>query len=91
MLASLNWRLKSLENLNECAANLFLNFNIDFDKAMAMRRSDIKTIFESKQFKDWKRSREAQNRQHLAVCERIDNVVRSLANLGKVVAQKRSF
>ena len=91
MLASLNWRLKSLENLKECASNLFLNFDIDWDKAMTMRRSDIKTIFESKQFKDWKRTREAQNRMHLAVCERLDNVVRSISSLGKVVAQKRGL
>ncbi|MFM0608686.1 hypothetical protein PQR05_29570 [Paraburkholderia sediminicola] len=56
-----------------------------------MRRSDIKQVFDSKQFTEYRRSREAQNKMDLAICERLDNVVRAVSNLGQVVARKRSF
>jgi hypothetical protein len=81
--------LRSLENLRECASNLFLNFDTDFDKALQMCRSDIKQIFESKQFSDWKRSREAQGKMDLAICDRLDNVVRAIGNLGKVIVERQ--
>jgi hypothetical protein len=77
--------------LKECAANLFLNFGIDFEKAMRMTRSQIKAVFESKQFKEWKRGREAQNRLDAAQIERLDNIVRSIGSLGKVLATRRMF
>jgi hypothetical protein len=56
-----------------------------------MNRSDIRAVFESKQFKEWKRGREAENRMTSAQIERLDNIVRSIGSLGKVLAQRRIF
>jgi hypothetical protein len=81
--------LASLENLNEQVASLFLNFGQPLDKAMAMQRSDCKALFESKAFEDWKKGREAQGTQFLAICERLDNMVRAVGGLGKVMAARR--
>jgi hypothetical protein len=54
-----------------------------------MTRSQIRAVFESKQFKDWKRSKEAENRMTSAQIERLDNITRSIGSLGKVMAQRR--
>ena len=51
-----------------------------------MKRSDVKTLFESKAMKDWARAREAQGKMDLAICERLDNVIRAIGSLGKVMA-----
>lgn len=56
---------------------------------MAMQRSDCTALFESKAFEDWKRGREAQGTRFLAICERLDNVVRAIGTLGKVIAARR--
>jgi hypothetical protein len=56
-----------------------------------MTRSQIRAVFESKQFKDWKRGKEAENRLKSAEIERLDNIVRSISGLGKVMAQRRVF
>ncbi|WP_157650721.1 hypothetical protein [Burkholderia ubonensis] len=54
-----------------------------------MQRSDYKALFESKAFEDWKKGREAQGTRFLAICERLDNVVRAIGGLGKVMAARR--
>lgn len=54
-----------------------------------MKKSDVKTIFDSKSFKEWKRSREAQGKMDLAVCERLDNVIRAIGSLGKALVQSQ--
>lgn len=56
---------------------------------MAMQRSDCKALFESKAFEDWKKAREAQGSRFLAICERLDNIVRAIGGLGKVMAARR--
>lgn len=56
---------------------------------MTMQRSDCKALFESKAFEDWKKAREAQGSRFLAICERIDNVVRAIGSLAKVMAVRR--
>lgn len=54
-----------------------------------MRRSDHKEVFESDAFKDWKKGRESQGNMFLAVCERLDNIVRAIGGLGKAIAARR--
>lgn len=71
------------EKHSEVLATLFLNFGIDYGKALLMRRSDVTSIFESKAFSDWKKSREAQQKIDAAVLERLDGVIRAIASLGK--------
>jgi hypothetical protein len=56
-----------------------------------MTRSQIRTVFESKQFKEWKRGKEAEHRLTSAQIERLDNITRSIGSLGKVMAQRRVF
>jgi hypothetical protein len=87
--SSVSLRLASLENLNEQVSSLFLNFNQPLDKALAMQRSDCKAVFESKAFEDWKKGREAQGTRFLAICERLDNLVRAIGGLGKAMAARR--
>jgi len=70
-------------------ANLFLNFGIDFDKAMAMKPSDVKLIFETNTFRDWKRSREAQGKNMSGALERLDNLIRAVGSLGKALVRSR--
>lgn len=52
-----------------------------------MRQSDIKAVFESKAYKDWRKSHEAEHKISLAICERLDNVIRGIGGLGKVLAR----
>jgi hypothetical protein len=54
-----------------------------------MRQSDIRTIFESKAYQDWKKSREAKNKLYLAICDRLDNIIRAIGSLGNVLAKRR--
>lgn len=56
---------------------------------MAMRRSDCESLFKSKAFEDWKKGRDAQNSRFLAICERLDNMIRAIGNLGKAMAARR--
>jgi hypothetical protein len=74
--------------LNELVANLFLNFVHDFDKVMAMRRSDVTMLFGSKAMKEWQKAREAQGRMDLAICDRLDNVIRAIGSLGKAMTSR---
>jgi hypothetical protein len=53
-----------------------------------MKRSDVAVLFGSKAMKDWTRGREAQNKMDLAICERLDNVIRAIGSLGKVLANR---
>ena len=71
------------------AANLFLNFGIGYEQAMAMRRSDTKALFESSAFKDWKKGRESKGKAEHAVLERLDNVIRAIGSLGKALTRSR--
>lgn len=51
-----------------------------------MRRSDVKTIFDSKAFKDWKKGKEGAHKVDEAVIERLDVLIRTMGILGKLIA-----
>ena len=68
-------------------ASLFLHFGIDYEQARRMRSSDVRSIFQSKAFTDWKKNREAENKVQLAVIERLDVLIRSVGNLAKVMSR----
>lgn len=68
-------------------SSLFLNFGIDYGKALGMRRSDVQVIFDSKAYGDWKKSREATQKIDMAVIERLDVVIKSIGNLGKALSK----
>ncbi len=54
-----------------------------------MRPSDIKLIFESKAFQEWKKAREIPNKMDNAICERLDVLIKVLGSIGKVLATPR--
>jgi hypothetical protein len=53
-----------------------------------MRGSDIRSIFGSKAFSDWKKSQESRQKVDAAIIERLDNVTKALGNLGKALAAR---
>jgi len=61
---------------------------VNFDKALAMRKSDIAVIFGSKAFSDWKKSKEAEGKMNLAICDRLDNLIRAVSGLGKAMTAR---
>lgn len=80
-------RFQLQANHSETLASLFLNFGTGYDKALAMRRSDVQGIFESKAFEGWKKSRESMQKIDIAVIERLDMVIRSIGNLGRALSR----
>jgi hypothetical protein len=48
-----------------------------------MKLSDVKTFFESKAFKGWKKSKEQEVKLQVAIIDRLDAVIKSIHNLGK--------
>jgi hypothetical protein len=82
------WRFRLQEKHSELLANLFLNFHTDYDKAQKMRRSDVQSIFGSKTFTDWLKGRENKVKGQTALLERIDNVIKSIGNLGKALTRR---
>lgn len=66
---------------------MFLNFGIDYGQAKTMRSSDVRSIFQSKAFGDWKKNREASQKVDLAVIDRLDAVIKSIGNLSKVMSR----
>lgn len=52
-----------------------------------MRSSDVRSIFQSKAFTEWKKNREGENKVQLAVIERLDVLIRSVGNLTKVMSR----
>lgn len=52
-----------------------------------MRSSDVRSIFQSKAFGEWKKGREAEQKVSLAVIERLDVVIKALGNLAKVMSR----
>jgi hypothetical protein len=77
------------EKHSEVLASLFLNFGIDYEKALRMRRSDVQSIFESKAFSEWKKNREGSQKIDMAVIERLDVVIKAIGNLGKALRLTR--
>ncbi|HEY0662786.1 MAG TPA: hypothetical protein VGD21_15865 [Lysobacter sp.] len=54
-----------------------------------MRRSDIKTIFDSKAYGDFKKGKEGAHKVDSAIIDRLDNLIRAVGALGKVMAKSR--
>ena len=70
-------------------ASLFLNFGTDYAKALLMRRSDIKTIFDSKAFSDWMKTQDSRQKMDMAVIDRLDALIKLTGQLGKVMGKSR--
>jgi len=68
-------------------ASLFLHFGVSYSNAQAMRSSDVRSIFESRAYSDWKKSQEAQHKVDAAIIDRIDNATKAIVNLGKAIAR----
>lgn len=69
-------------------ASLFLHFGIDYEKAPRMRSSDVRSIFQSKAFSEWKKGRESSQKVDLAVVERLDVLIKAIGNLGKALSSR---
>ncbi len=54
-----------------------------------MQPSVVKRFFDSKQFEDWKKGKEAELKLQSAAVDRLNTVIRSIGNLGKVLARRR--
>jgi hypothetical protein len=67
-------------------ASLFLHFGIDYRQARDMRSSDVRSIFQSKAFGEWKKGREAAQKVDLAVIERLDVLTKAVGNLAKIMS-----
>lgn len=77
-----------MENLRETVATLFLHFQRSYDEATRMRRSEVREIFESSTFREWKKGREAEQKIDLAVINRLDVVIKALGQLGKALVSR---
>ncbi len=53
-----------------------------------MRRSEVREIFDSSTFREWKKGREAEQKIDLAVINRLDVVIKALGQLGKAIATR---
>ncbi|KAF1049732.1 hypothetical protein [Xylophilus sp.] len=54
-----------------------------------MQPSVAKRFFEGKPFEDWKKVKEAELKTQAAAVDRLNTVIRSIGNLGKVLARRR--
>jgi len=52
-----------------------------------MRSSDVRSIFQSKAFGDWKKNVEAEHKVDIAVVERLDALIKSIGNLMKAMSR----
>ncbi|WP_186083678.1 hypothetical protein [Burkholderia gladioli] len=78
-----------LEKHNETIASLFLNFSLPPNQARQMQPSDLKSIFESKAFKDWEKRKDVDNKIVLAICSRLDSIIKAIGSLGKALTARR--
>lgn len=77
-----------LENLRETVASLFLHFQRSYAEAAQMRRSEVREIFDSSTFSDWKKAREADQKMQAAMIQRLDVVIKALGQVGKAIAYR---
>jgi hypothetical protein len=80
-------RSQSQEKHSEVLASLFLHFGVSYSDARAMRSSDVRSIFDSRAYSDWKKAQEARHKVDAAIIDRLDNVAKAIVNLGKVIAR----
>lgn len=52
-----------------------------------MRSSEVRSVFTSKAFAEWKKGRESEHKVSLAVIERLDVLTKTVGNLGKVLSR----
>lgn len=71
------------------ASSLTLYSSTSLNDALTMQPSVVKRFFESKQFEDWKKGRESELKLQAATVDRLNTVIRSIGNLGKVLARRR--
>lgn len=53
-----------------------------------MHRSDVREIFDSSTFRDWKKAREVEQKIDVAVVNRLDVVIKALGQLGKAIVHR---
>ena len=85
--ASAQSRFLLQEKHSEVLASLFLNFGIDYEQAQRMRQSNVRSIFQSKTFGEWKKNREAVQKVDLAVIDRLDALIKAVGHLTKAVSR----
>jgi hypothetical protein len=61
---------------------------VSYFDAMNTSCSDVKDFFESKTLKQWQDNKKAEQKMYGALFERIDNVSKTVASLGKVLARR---
>lgn len=89
MPPSAQLRFQLQEKHSEVLASLFLHFGVkDYSVARAMRSSDVRSIFESRAYSDWKKSQEAGHKVDAAIIDRLDNVTKAINQLGKLLARR---
>lgn len=71
------------------ASSLTLYSSTSLNDALAMQPSVVKRFFEGRPFEDWKKGKEAELKIHAAAVDRLNTVIRSIGNLGKVLARRR--
>ena len=77
------------ENHEQLLANLFLQFNRDYEVSLRMHRSSVTSLFNSQAFAQWQKSREVNQKIDLASIERLDMVIKSIGNLSRALARGR--
>lgn len=71
------------------ASSLTLYSSTSLNEALAMQPSVAKRFFDGKPFEDWKKGKEAELKTQAATVDRLNTVIRSIGNLGKVLARRR--
>ena len=71
------------------ASSLTLYSSTSLNDALAMQPSVVKRFFEGRPFEDWEKGKEAELKTHAAAVDRLNTVIRSIGNLGKVLARRR--
>jgi hypothetical protein len=88
MGASARWRKTYVASLIELCAALTLYFNVPYPMAMAMRRSDATALVQSDTYKKYLENKKSEAQIYSVVIECINNVVKSIGNLGKLLARR---
>ena len=70
-------------------SSITLYSSTSLNDALALQPSIAKKFFESKPFEDWKKGKEAELKTQAAAVDRLNTVIRSIGNLGKVLARRR--
>lgn len=61
---------------------------VSYFEAMNTSCSDVKAFFESKTLKQWQENKKSEQKMYGALFDRIDNVSKTVASLGKALARR---